>query len=184
MTYAARSVVETACFAPYEAAVAICDEALRRDLVSRVQLERALAAFSGWPGTGAARAAVSFADGRSESVGESRLRVLMDNYGLPRPELQVRFGTGPDRVVARVDFYFPAYKVVVEFDGNVKYRDQAPDVVLEEKWREDRLREMGILVVRVSWDDLARPDRLVGRIRRAFEQATRAANPATAGLAG
>jgi predicted transcriptional regulator of viral defense system len=167
-TTVARAVIEAACATQYEAAVVLCDSALQQRRVTKTKLQEELRRMSGWPGTGTALAAVAFADQRSESVGESRLRVLMDTYGLPAPELQVQFGSGANDVIARVDFLFRQQGVIVEFDGLVKYRDQAVDVVLREKHREDQLRAAGYLVVRVDWDDLDHPERLVRRIRQAF----------------
>jgi very-short-patch-repair endonuclease len=167
-TTVARAVIEAACATQYEAAVVLCDAALQERRVTKAELQNALDFMTGWPGSGTARAALAFADRRSESVGESRLRVLMDTYGLPTPELQAQFCTGTGDVVARVDFLFRQQRVVVEFDGLVKYRDQAVDVVLQEKRREDQLRAAGFLVVRVDWGDLDHPERLVRRIRQAF----------------
>ncbi|MFI5710784.1 hypothetical protein [Kribbella sp. NPDC051620] len=165
-TTVARSVVEAACSAGYEAAVALCDSALHSGRVTKADLRAILDQMKAWPRTGTALAAVAFADGLSESVGESRLRVLMETHGLPEPELQVQFGAAD--LVARVDFYFRRYGVVVEFDGMIKYRAEGLDAVVREKYREDRLRSAGLLVVRVTWDDLSRPNRLVDRIRQAF----------------
>ena len=171
VTTPARALVELACVTPYETAVIAVDSALRQRLTTREDLLDALDAVNWWPGSGTAKAAVLFADGRSESVGESRLRVLMDNQGLPKPALQTRFGTAADNVIARVDFYFREYGVVVEFDGMVKYRDTIRSTVLAEKVREDRLREMGLIVVRVTWDELDDPAAVGWRIRRAMELA-------------
>ena len=95
----------------------------------------------------------------------------MDNAGLPTPSLQSRFLRG-DTVVARVDFYFPPQRVVVEFDGMLKYRESAAEVVLAEKAREDALREIGLIVVRVIWDELDTPKLVAHRIRQAFARAT------------
>ena len=99
----------------------------------------------------------------------------MDNHGLPTPELQVRFGTNSGEVVARVDFFFRQYNVVVEFDGKIKYRADAVAAVVQEKAREDQLRSSGALVVRVTWDDLDRPELVIRRIRQAFDRAESAA---------
>ncbi|WP_232828144.1 DUF559 domain-containing protein [Kribbella monticola] len=170
-TTVARAVIEAACATQFEAAVVLCDSALQQERVTKAELDDVLSFMSGWPGTGTARAAVQFADQRSESVGESRLRVLMDTYGLPEPELQTRFSIDSGNVVARVDFFFRQHRVIVEFDGLIKYRDQAVDVVLREKRREDQLRSAGYLVVRVDWKDLDHPERLIHRIRRAFAMA-------------
>ena len=63
--------------------------------------------------------------------------------------------------------------MVVEFDGQTKYGDGAVGTVVAEKWREDRIRELGYIVVRVSWTDLAHPKRTAQRIRAAFERASR-----------
>jgi very-short-patch-repair endonuclease len=171
VTTPARALVELACVRPYEIAVIAVDSALRQRLTTQEELRDALDVVECWPGSGTAKAAVAFADGRSESVGESRLRVLMDNQGLPKAALQTRFGTAADNVIARVDFYLREFGVVVEFDGLVKYRDTVRNTVLAEKVREDRLREMGLVVVRVTWDELADPAAVGWRIRRAMELA-------------
>ena len=174
LTGVARAVVEAACASAYESAVVVMDAALNRELTTVEELAKTLNGIRGWPGSGTAREALAFADGRAESVGESRLRVIVDNYGLPTPALQTRFSTSSGQVVARVDFYFRDQAVIVEFDGRIKYRGNAPDVVLREKEREDRLRAGGVIVVRVTWDDLDHPERLVRRIRQAFARAERA----------
>ncbi|MFC0624207.1 type IV toxin-antitoxin system AbiEi family antitoxin domain-containing protein [Kribbella deserti] len=167
MTTPARALVETGCRAPFETTVVAADAALGRGKAQPQELERLLKDTVFWPGSPTMRAAMRFADGRSESVGESRLRVLMAAQGLPEPELQVEFADamGP---FARVDFYFPEFRTVVEFDGLVKYGDAAAEVVMREKAREDRLRALGLEVVRVTWADLSSPEALAERIRAAF----------------
>jgi very-short-patch-repair endonuclease len=172
-TTVARAVIEAASISQYEAAVVLCDAALQQRRVTRAELERELERVRGWPGSCTALAALAFADQLSESVGESRLRVLMNTYGLPTPELQVtiRIEDG----VARVDFLFREYRVIIEFDGLIKYGDQPAEVILREKHRENQLRAAGYLVVRVDWRDLEHPERLVRRIRQAFAQAASAA---------
>ena len=89
VTTLARAVLETACTTSFEAAVVIVDAALRDHGLGERELLRLLGLTAFWPGSPTARSAIGFGDGRSESVGESRLRVLMYNHGLPRPVLQV-----------------------------------------------------------------------------------------------
>lgn len=165
-----RALVEAACTTSFEAAVVSADAALRERLVTKDDASRLLDVIEFWPGSATARAALSFASCLSESVGESRLRVLMNNHGLPKPLLQADFEDA-DGIFARVDFYFPEYRTVVEFDGLVKYGAGAPEVLVREKLREDRLRDLGVQVVRVTWADLARPAEVIARIRRAFHRA-------------
>lgn len=77
-----------------------------------------------------------------------------------------------DGFVARVDFLVTGTKVVLEFDGAVKYADaDGRDALIAEKWREDRLRQLGYIVVRVVWRELADIKALEWRIRQALARA-------------
>jgi hypothetical protein len=162
----ARSVIEVAGTAGVEPALAIADEALRRGLITMRALEYALCDAANWPTAPRARQVVQLANGLSESVGESRLRLLMNSYGLPEPMLQVEiFDDGV--LIARVDFLFGDFRTIVEFDGMVKYGDN-PNALIWEKRREDRLRDIGYEVVRVTWSDFDAPHRAMNRIEQAF----------------
>lgn len=169
-----RAVVESACTTSFEAAVVFADAALRDHGIDVPELRRLLELTEFWPGSATARAALGFADGRSESVGESRLRVLIHNQGLPPPELQVVYRDS-DGIIGRVDFDFSGYNTVVEFDGKLKYAGASSDVLVQEKNREDRLRGIGREVVRITWPDLDRPAHTAATIRAAFARARRAA---------
>ena len=173
LTPVARSVVEAARLTTYQSAVAIADAALNRQLVSVDQLTAALDLVRRRPGASTAVKAIGFADPGAESPGESRLRVLLANEGLPPPTLQATLVAADGEFVARVDFLFEHERVVVEFDGQTKYGDGAVETVVAEKWREDRIRELGYIVVRVSWADLAHPKRTAQRISAAFKRASR-----------
>jgi hypothetical protein len=157
-----RAIVETTCTTTYEVGVVLADAALRMQLTSRESLAAVVLRHQRWHGSPAARAAAQFANGLSESVGESRLRVLMANHGLPVPELQVEIRDDDGRLIARVDFLLLGV-LVIEFDGALKYADGA-DAVLAEKWREDRLRERGYGVLRFGWADLNQPHQTAARI--------------------
>lgn len=174
LTRPARAAVEAACASSYETAVVMFDAVLQRGLASRDELAEAVSRLRFRSGSPHAASALEFADERSESVGESRLRVLMANAGLPTPELQAELYDEERRLVGRVDFLFEDQRVIVEFDGETKYADDDGTIILAEKWREDRLRELGYLVIRISWADLARPALTAKRIRQAFARAAAA----------
>jgi hypothetical protein len=53
----------------------------------------------------------------------------------------------------------------------MKYADGNGDILFQEKLREDRLRRLGYTVIRVTWDDLRRPERILAWIRRATSAA-------------
>ena len=115
---------------------------------------------------------MQFADGRSESVGESRSRVILDRWKLAPSALQFEVRSADGGLVGRTDFAWEEQRLLGEFDGRVKYGrllrpGQEPgDAVFEEKRREDAVRDEGWGVVRWVWSDLARPDRLAARVRR------------------
>lgn len=159
-------------------AVAAGDVALRSGMDPGAVMEQ-LEVSKRRRGIRTARCAARLIDARSESYAESKSRVIMFEHGLPMPELQAVI-TAPDGFEARVDFLWEEAGVVGEFDGQQKYgrllrNGELPaDAVFREKIREDRLRELGYLVIRWVWDDLLHPERLVARIRRALRIAAAA----------
>ncbi|MEI8412466.1 MULTISPECIES: type IV toxin-antitoxin system AbiEi family antitoxin domain-containing protein [unclassified Kribbella] len=164
VTTVERAITETACGTSFEVGVVLADAALRAGLTSPELLIATADRHRHWRGSPAARSAVRFADGLSESVGESRLRVLMDNHQLPAPSLQVEIRANSGELIGRVDFLLSG-RLIVEFDGAQKYGDSA-DTIVAEKWREDRLRDRGYGVVRVSWPDLDQPRITAARLHR------------------
>jgi hypothetical protein len=102
---------------PLDEAVTLIDSALRRRLVTVEQLRcRA--------GRGSAlHRALQLADPRSGSVLESALRVLLAQHGLLPPASQYVI-RGAGRFLARVDFCWPALRLIVEADGQ-RWHDPA-----------------------------------------------------------
>jgi very-short-patch-repair endonuclease len=107
------------------------------------------------------------ADPACESVGETRTRLLLTDHGLPvRSQVEICDEVGG--LVGRVDLLV-GDRVIVEFDGAVKYEGaEGRAALVAEKRREDALRALGYVVVRVTWADLASPGRLIAQIRRAM----------------
>jgi len=109
-------------------------------------------------------------DARSESVAESRARLIFVQAGLA-VQSQVKIADPRGVIVARVDLLI-GERVVVEVDGAGKYAgDPDGQTLFREKVREDRLRELGYEVIRVTWADLADPARLLARVRGALGRA-------------
>ncbi|MFM9377802.1 hypothetical protein [Gordonia sp. VNK21] len=174
LTGPARTAVDLAVAAHgFAQALTVFDSALR-DGVDRAELGRLLE-FRRRRGIATARAALARADGRAASVGESWSRAQMIEARLPLPNLQTRFVTENGEVFT--DFEWDR-RLVGEFDGLLKYaRDLRPgeterDVVIREKLREDRLRDLGLVVIRWIWADLEHR-RAIPRIRRALDAVRR-----------
>lgn len=146
------------------------DNALRRGLVDKDELEAAFEQVKGHPQSGRCQMMLNLTDGARESVGESRLGVLAIAAGI-RLVPQVTILDTDGEFVARVDFVVEGTKIAVEFDGKAKYADGGPDALFAEKRREDRLRRLGYTVIRVTWADLQHPGRVAGWIRSAVAAA-------------
>lgn len=109
-------------------------------------------------------------DAASESVGETRTRLLLVDLG-HEVRSQVRIADASGEVFARVDLLVGEH-VVVEFDGLVKYEGaQGRAALAAEKRREDHLRALGHEVVRVTWADLGHPHRVAALVRSALDRA-------------
>lgn len=172
VTSVARTLVDAARQVGFEQAVVVADAALWRKIVSREELDLALAAAHGRPGVPAARRALGFARWGSESVGESRSRVAMMRAGIPAPVLQWQVPTASGLVHA--DFGWPRYRTFGEFDGREKYGRLVPpgrtaaDVVYTEKRREDAMRDEDLRAVRWGWSDITPFAPTAARLRHAF----------------
>jgi very-short-patch-repair endonuclease len=169
VTTAARTVVDLARTSPFKAAVVTADSALRADKTTKAELADVCEACKQWPGVTRAREVVEFSDGRAESALESCARVAFRQQGLEPPELQATIHG--DAFGYRVDFYWPAYRTIVEADGLAKYADRKD---LLAQFRRDRLlRDAGYKVVHFTWRELFEtPDTVVARVRAAFAAAT------------
>jgi hypothetical protein len=180
LTDVSRTVIDLGRTAPFESAVVAADAALARGATTRAQLRERWARMGPVPGSRRAARVIDFADGRSESVGESRSRVVLQRLGLPAPDLQVRITRRSDgRLIGRCDFGWEEHGTLGEFDGRVKYGrllragQSAGDAVHEEKLREDELRDGGWQVARWTWPDLDRPAVIADRLHRAFRRGRR-----------
>ncbi len=177
VTSVARTVVDLARSLPFAPALVVADAALASGSTTAELLTTVLDAGTGTRGTRSARRVIAAADGRSESVGESRSQALMIEAGLLLPDLQVEVRGAHRRLIGRCDVGWRDRRLLGEFDGRVKYGrllrpGQEPgDAVFEEKRREDALRDQGWGMVRWVWAELAAPSTLVARWERALERA-------------
>lgn len=171
----ARCLAETAAGAGVESGLCSVDSALHRGRVISAELDEYRNRMRRHPHSRTLDLVLRMADGRSESVGESRLRYLLWRHGLPRPVSQYAVHDHTGHLIGIVDLALPEHRVLLEFDGRVKYGRLLPpgqdagEAVYREKLREDALREAtGFTVVRVTWADLADPVGIANRVRRAI----------------
>lgn len=140
-------------------------EALRGHLLDRVTGAR------GVRGRFQADRVIRFADGSSESPGESVSRLQLSRLGFREFIVQVPV-LGPNHEDYRVDIGIEDVHTLFEFDGRTKYIDEAKrsgrtlqEVLLDEKTREDWIR--GVTqrrLVRAGDGDIATPESLGSRL--------------------
>jgi hypothetical protein len=167
VTSIARTVADVLCESTFEQSVVVADAALHRSglivagspdfSVSLHEIRSELANAVLRHGTARASRAIEFADGASESPGESLSRVNIALAHLSPPELQAGL-VGASGRRWFVDFWWPKFNVIGEFDGDAKYSDprflggRTPErALLDEKDREDDLRAAGHAMSRWGW---------------------------------
>ena len=164
----AHAIVQAGLLGGAESALVPADAALRFALTTPEELARAVADFATHTGVGPVRCALPHADGRHESPGETRTAYLLRALGF---ELEPQVELVADGRLFRVDFRIARTRVVVEFDGAVKYAEGRPEVLFDEKRREDALRREGWAVVRLVWADLDDPQRVRALLLDALSRA-------------
>lgn len=171
VTTVTRTVADLARSLTFMEGVVVVDSALRLGKTTDFGLAEVLRWCARWTGADRARRVAGFGDEDAGSVLESCARVVFADAGLPAPVLQAAIATSDGEFIGRVDFCWPAYRVIAEADGMAKYDD--PRRAREQIMRDIRLRDAGYKVVHFTWDELFRtPDRVIARIRAAFAAPT------------
>lgn len=178
VTTAARMVADCGRSLGREAAFVVVESALHLGL-DRLAVLDVLDDCSGWPGSAQARDLVMLANPWSESALESRARLWFLQQGLRQPGQQRVVQRTDGGFVARVDFVWEEFRTVCETDGQMKYAGddgrERRGPLWQEKLREDRLRDLGLEVVRGYWSDGEDGGAaLAARLRRAFARGLRA----------
>jgi very-short-patch-repair endonuclease len=143
------------------------DEALIRGLMTRASMRELLERHAGRPGVaelrGLAGTERSLTATRSEA--EERMLSLVRKARLPVPQVNVRVG----RFTA--DFFWAQAGVIVEVDGFRYHRGRA--AFERDHQRDAEHQAMGLLVIRVTWRQLARePETVVAQIAAALARRT------------
>lgn len=142
-----------------EHSVPMLDDALRKQTVAFDELRGVFATCPEQRNLRRVDTALTLADGRRESAGESIVAVRLHEIGLHGFEPQVEIVDERGNFIARTDFLHRQSRTIIEFDGRAKYTLEGRDHRREfdhERERERRLRALGYHVIRVFWKDLWR----------------------------
>jgi very-short-patch-repair endonuclease len=128
-------------------ALALLDSSLRLRLTDRSTLARSSSLT--------VRALAALAE-PAESPMETRLRWLLLQAGLPRPQVQAPISEAR----ARADLYYPDFRLIIEFDGG-NHRDR----LVEDNRRQNLLTSAGYAVLRFTASDIYnRPETIVAQV--------------------
>lgn len=169
VTTAARTVVDCAKTLSLPEALCIADGALFRHLVTPTDLASALVSASG-RGVRTCRRVAELMSALAESPGETLTRLGLVQAGIGFTEQYWIYGDHPPY---RADFTIDGYMLIIEFDGDIKFRDNSQQAVLAERKRERALQNEGWTVVRLEWKDVRNPGRVAALVRAGMKRAHR-----------
>jgi len=154
---------------PLVEAVAALDMALHKRLLKSDDLRSWVCAHQRHPGIRRLRQTIELAEPATESVMETRLRLLLVLARLPRPKAQVHLYDEVGHFLGRPDFYYPLHRLALEYDG-ASHREN----LTGDNRRQNRLVEAGYRLLRFTAADvLSAPDSVVDLVRRALSAGTK-----------
>jgi hypothetical protein len=164
------AVADCARILPRRDALIIADAAAHLGMCAPAELEAVTRSLGRSKGVGRARWISRHVDGRSESPGETWLRMIVRDLGYD-VECQVTVVDGRRR--PRIDLVIADAPVGLEFDGLLKYgekidEEEAARRILEEKRRQGRLELLGYHILRFIWEQLFDPVTVGRRIQFAL----------------
>jgi hypothetical protein len=167
-----RTALDLACSQSRRQALAELDDFMREYGLTHHVMKHGLLRYFRRRGVVQARELVPLADPRSESPGESWVRMDVIDRRLPMPEIQWWVHEGGRRVY-RLDLAWPRLKVAVEYDGREFHEGEARQA--HDRRRREWLRRRGWTIVVVTKDDFT-PDAVdawINEIRDAMAPARR-----------
>lgn len=167
-TSVVRTIADLGRRLPLLEAVAALDMALHRRLLELVDLGSWAAARPRYRGVVRLRRAIELAEPATESVMETRLRLLLVLARLPKPLAQVSLYDEDGHFVGRPDFYYPLHRLALEYDGSSHRENLTGD-----NRRQNRMVDAGYRLLRFTAADvLSAPDSVVSLVRRALSATT------------
>ncbi len=159
-----RTLLDLCTWAPIGDALVAMDRAVRLGLANAAALGRHPNAIRGRAGSRRLRTLALIA-AAAESPMETRLRWLLIQAGLPPPQVQTKLCDHEQRFVGRADLYYPAGRLVIEYDGG-NHRER----LVEDNRRQNLLINAGYQLLRFTAPDIYdRPEVVIAQVRFALD---------------
>jgi very-short-patch-repair endonuclease len=172
-TSVVRTIADLGRRLPLVEAVAALDMALHKRLLEMVDLRSWAGAHPRYPGVARLRRAIELAEPATESVMETRLRLLLVLARLPRPHAQVSLYDEFGDFLGRPDLYYPHQRLALEYDGSTHRENLTGD-----NRRQNRLVDAGYRLLRFTAADvISAPNSVVALVRRALSAGSSSVQP-------
>jgi hypothetical protein len=169
VTSVARTLADLTTSLERTRAVWALDDALRRRLCAKPDITAIIERWRGGAGCVLARERLDEADGIAESILETAGRLALRDRGVPLPVPQHELWAPDGTLIARLDGAYLREKVALEFDGADPHG--LPEAVFRDRWRQNRLPELGWTVLRFTWWDVMRdPDGVAAIVERTLRR--------------
>ncbi len=154
VTNVIRTLADVCRVLPDLQSVALVDSAMHQRLIRPEQLPDVRAMMERRRGCVAGRRRLELARAGAQSPGETRVRLLAAQAGMPPDELQVPVRDRHGRLLGYADLGYRLANgwLLVEFDGRNVH--ELPDAVLADRHRQNAmLAQAGTIMVRFAWED-------------------------------
>ncbi len=158
-----RTLADLCCWRSPVEALVVVDMAVESGATDVVQIAQYANRIRGKPGSVRLRQLAQIAE-PAESAMETRLWWLLLRSGQPRPQVQVELRDSGGAFVARADLYYPAARLVIEFDG-ANHKDR----LISDDRRQNLIVNAGYRLLRYTTADLReRPGVIVAQVQAAL----------------
>jgi hypothetical protein len=172
-TSAVRTLADLGRRLPLVEAVSALDMALHGRLIELADLRSWAGAHPRYPGVARLRRTIELAEPETESVMETRLRLLLVLAGLPRPLAQTSLCDEDGHFVEWPDFYYPRHRLALEYDGSIHRENLTGD-----NRRQNRMVDAGYRLLRFTAADvMSAPNSVVALVRRALSAGSSSVQP-------
>jgi len=148
--------------------VEVGDGFLRRKdpLLTFDQMKERLADLAGWPGVKKATTAMKWVRPRTDSLYETRTRLMLVRAGLPEPAVNLEVWCGDVGRLFHVDLGYEREKIAVEYDGAVHVGNRTQMSIDAERRR--ILQDHGWMVITVTAEQLRTPQSVIASVESAL----------------
>jgi len=137
----------------------------KRPLMTIDQVKRRLESLAGIPGVDPVRRAARFVMPRTDSIYESRVRMIIVRAGLPTPAVNLPVAAPWVDRIYHVDMAYKDERVGVEYDGSGHGKDPQIDIDAE---RHRDLLDAGWFIIKVTAKQLSNPSQFLRPLERAL----------------